>query len=190
MSWVAHDLEPYILQRKLGPAFAISFLAVLIGSWGPDMFTKWFVHGLDFAGLHFQASDPVQFHRGWPGSGFTHSLAFALALAFVVVFLFFRDAPNKKVLVLFFFLATASHGALDAMTDGGLGVAFFAPFRGARYFFTFRPIVVSPIGVGSFFSAWGLAVVESELLWVWLPASLVVALVLILRLWAREKFGR
>jgi hypothetical protein len=28
----------------------------------------------------------------------------------------------------YFFLAAASHGLLDAMTDGGLGVAFFAPF--------------------------------------------------------------
>lgn len=122
--------------------------------------------------------------------GITHSLAFALVLAFVVVVLFFRDAPNRRALVLFFFLATASHGALDAMTDGGLGVAFFAPFSGARFFFPFRPVVVSPIGVGSFFSARGLAVIESELLWVWLPASLVVALVLILRVWSREKFGR
>ena len=119
--------------------------------------------------------------------GITHSLAFALVLAFAVVFLFFRDAPNRKALVLFFFLATASHGALDAMTDGGLGVAFFAPFSGERYFFPFRPIVVSPIGIGSFFSDWGLAVIKSELLWVWLPASFVVALVLILRLWARER---
>nr|HRC76832.1 rhodanese-like domain-containing protein [Kouleothrix sp.] len=32
------------------------------------------------------------------------------------------------------------HGVLDAMTDGGLGVAFFAPFSATRYFFPFRPI--------------------------------------------------
>jgi inner membrane protein len=119
--------------------------------------------------------------------GITHSLAFALALALAVVLLFFRGEPNRRALVLFFFLATASHGALDAMTDGGLGVAFFAPFSGARYFFPFRPIVVSPIGVGSFFSGRGVAVIESELLWVWLPSSLVVGLVLILRLWAKGR---
>ena len=76
---------------------------------------------------------------------------------------------------------TASHGALDAMTDGGLGVAFFAPFSGERYFFPFRPIVVSPIGLGGFFSEWGVAVIKSELLWVWLPSALVVAFVLIFR---------
>ncbi|PYS98632.1 MAG: metal-dependent hydrolase [Acidobacteria bacterium] len=113
--------------------------------------------------------------------GLTHSLAFALALAFAVVALFFRDAPDRRALVLFFFLVTASHGALDALTNGGLGVAFFAPFSGARYFFPFRPVVVSPIGVGSFFSEWGLAVLESELLWVWLPTTIVVGVVLIFR---------
>jgi membrane-bound metal-dependent hydrolase YbcI (DUF457 family) len=59
---------------------------------------------------------------------------------------------------------TASHGVLDAMTDGGLGIAFFAPFDNTRYFFPFRPVKVSPIGL-SFFSARGLDVIWSELLW-------------------------
>jgi len=111
--------------------------------------------------------------------GFTHSLLFALLLAFAVVHVFFREARRKAALVLFFFLATASHGALDALTNGGLGVAFFAPFDSGRYFFPFRPVEVSPIGVSRFFSEWGLAVVLSELLWVWLPASIAVALVVL-----------
>ncbi|MBC7930273.1 MAG: metal-dependent hydrolase [Rubrivivax sp.] len=113
--------------------------------------------------------------------GLTHSLAFALLLGVALVAVFFRDAKNKASLVLFFFLATASHGALDALTNGGLGVAFFAPFSGERYFFPARPIEVSPIGVGAFFSEWGLAVIRSELLWVWLPAALFVAAVIIFR---------
>jgi inner membrane protein len=121
--------------------------------------------------------------------GLTHSLAFALLLACVVVALFFRDVPNRKALVVYFFLVTASHGALDALTNGGLGVAFFAPFSGARYFFPFRPVVVSPIGLGSFFGEWGVAVIESELLWVWLPAASVVGLVLIFRRLSRGAGG-
>jgi inner membrane protein len=123
----------------------------------------------------------VPFDSMFGHRGLTHSLAFALALAFAVVALFFRDASDRRALVLFFFLVTASHGALDALTDGGPGVAFFAPFSGARYFFPFRPIVVSPIRPGDFFSAWGLAVIKSELLWVWLPAASVVGVVLIFR---------
>jgi inner membrane protein len=54
-------------------------------------------------------------------------------------------------------------------------VAFFAPFDTTRYFFPVRPVLVSPIGLG-FFSRWGLRVIESELLWIWLPlAGLVIA---------------
>jgi len=53
---------------------------------------------------------------------------------------------------MYFFLATASHGLLDAMTDGGLGVAFFVPFDKHRYFLPWTPIRVSPIGVGRFFT--------------------------------------
>jgi inner membrane protein len=113
--------------------------------------------------------------------GFTHSLAFALLLGVAVVLLFFRGAKNKGGLVAYFSLVTASHAALDALTNGGLGVAFFAPFDRARYFFPWRPVVVSPIGVGSFFSEWGLAVILSELVWVWLPSLLFVGVVLTLR---------
>ena len=113
--------------------------------------------------------------------GLTHSLAFALLLALMVVAIFFRDAERKVALVTFFFFATISHSALDALTNGGLGVALFAPFSDGRYFFPARPVEVSPIGVGSFFSARGLDVIRSELLWIWFPSSLVVAAVLIFR---------
>src|SRR5918998_224566 len=82
--------------------------------------------------------------------GFTHSLAFAALSGVVVVAVFFRDSPRKASLALFFALATASHAALDALTNGGLGVAPFAPFDGGRYFLPFRPVEVSPIGVGAF----------------------------------------
>src|SRR5213082_2761367 len=160
----------YTARRRPARFWLLSMLCAVL----PDADALGLAFGVPF--------DSMFGHRG-----LTHSLAFALALAFAVVALFFRDAPDRRALVLFFFLVTASHGALDALTNGGPGVAFFAPFSGARYFFPFRPIVVSPIGIGSFFSDRGLAVIKSELLWVWLPASFVVALVLILRLWARER---
>lgn len=73
----------------------------------------------------------------------------------------------------YFFLAAASHGLLDAMTDGGLGVAFFASFDNHRCFLPWTPIRVSPIGIGRFFKARSLAVVQTELLWIWLPAGLL-----------------
>jgi inner membrane protein len=48
------------------------------------------------------------------------------------------------------------------LTSGGLGIALFAPFDNTRYFYSFTPIKVSPIGVEAFFSARGLAVLKSE----------------------------
>jgi membrane-bound metal-dependent hydrolase YbcI (DUF457 family) len=56
------------------------------------------------------------------------------------------DAPGLVALLLLF-LAAASHPLLDMLTDGGLGVALLAPFSWSRYFFPFRPIPVSAIGV-------------------------------------------
>jgi inner membrane protein len=112
--------------------------------------------------------------------GLTHSLVFALFTALAVVWTCFRRRPRRAALVLFFFLATASHPLLDMLTDGGRGVALLAPFSAERFFFPFRPIRVSPIGPG-FFSERGLAVISSELLWVCLPTTLAVILILLLR---------
>jgi inner membrane protein len=81
----------------------------------------------------------------------------------------------------YLFLATASHGILDALTNGGLGVAFFSPFYNGRYFFPWRPIRVSPISLGRFFSHQGYLVLKSELLWIWIPTALFTSIVLLAR---------
>jgi inner membrane protein len=120
----------------------------------------------------------VRYGDFWGHRGFTHSLVFAALLAGAAVVLgFWRSRPliSRAYLWTYFFLATASHGILDAMTNGGLGVAFFAPFNDQRYFLPWRPIRVSPIGFGRFFTERGVAVMRSELLWIWLPAGLVIA---------------
>ncbi|HWB62994.1 MAG TPA: metal-dependent hydrolase [Chitinophagales bacterium] len=120
--------------------------------------------------------DSMYGHRG-----FTHSLFFAALLAVIVVYFFYKEekpfSSRWWVLTGFFFVATASHGVLDAMTTGGRGVAFFAPFSDARYFFPFRPIKVSPIGVTRFFSQWGLEVLKSEFVWIWIPSFIIIAAV-------------
>jgi inner membrane protein len=121
----------------------------------------------------------------WGHRGFTHSLLFAALLATACVLAAFRTGGvpglSRLSLWFYFFLATASHGLLDAMTDGGLGVAFFSPFNNRRYFLPWRPIHVSPIGVTRFFSHRGLTVWQSELLWIWLPTAVLVALALLVR---------
>jgi inner membrane protein len=112
--------------------------------------------------------------------GFFHSLSFAFVLACCVVVIFI-DAEKVFsgqwwLLVLYFFLVTASHGLLDACTNGGMGIALLAPFDHTRFFFPRTPIVVSPISIQAFASPWGLRVVVSELLWVWLPTFCVLGL--------------
>jgi len=110
--------------------------------------------------------------------GLTHSLSFAAVLAGLVVAIVFPEgAPgwHRRALWLYLFVATASHGCLDALTDGGLGVAFFSPFSNARYFFPVRPIRVSPIGLQAFMSGDELTILASEARWVWLPSALLMA---------------
>ena len=127
-------------------------------------------------------ADVVGFYVGVPlGSvlghrGLTHSLAFAAVLAAVLTPLLLPRGSSRAWLWLYLFMATASHGVLDAMTSGGIGVAFFAPFDAGRYYLPWRPIVVSPLGVRRFFSAWGVAVLASEAVWVLLPSALVAAI--------------
>ena len=126
----------------------------------------------------------IRYGDFWGHRGFTHSLLFAAILAtLAVIAVFSRGLPGlgKAWLWTYFFFATASHGFLDAMTNGGLGVAFFSPFDNTRYFFPWRSIVVSPIALSRFFSAKGFAVLESELLWIWIPAGVLAVSILILR---------
>jgi inner membrane protein len=118
--------------------------------------------------------------------GLTHSLLFAMALSGLVVLMFFRKPltgmMSRPALLAFFFAATASHAVLDAMVDGTLGVAFFAPFSATRFFLPWRPIVSSPIGL-AFFSSAGAATIVNEFVWVWIPSVIVIAAP-----WLRARF--
>ena len=122
----------------------------------------------------------VPYDSLWGHRGLTHSLLAAAVVATVGVGFRPLSAALRTVaagrLALLLLLATASHGFLDALTTGGLGVAFFSPWHPERYFFGFRPIRVSPIGIKAFFGARGLRVLASEAVWVGLPCLLLLAL--------------
>lgn len=123
---------------------------------------------VDTIGFHFG----IKYADALGHRGFSHSLLFAFILATLALLaVFSRGRPRAHAWILwaYLFLATASHGFLDAFTNGGLGMAFFSPFDVTRYFFPFRPIAVSPIGA-RFFSHRGLEVIGSEFKWVWLPS--------------------
>lgn len=121
--------------------------------------------------------------------GLTHSLLAALVVTGLFVFVFYRDGagPLKARQVwLFLFLAMASHGVLDALTKGGLGVAFFSPFSEKRYFFPERPLTVSPLTIKQFLSSRGLAILVNEMKWVWAPTIGIAATALTYRSWRRR----
>jgi inner membrane protein len=171
-------------------AFSHAVAALSIGAcfYRPDTPKRVWVMGvfcsvlpdLDVIGFRFG----IRYGDFWGHRGFTHSLLFAAVLASAIMLMGFRrTAPglSRHSMWVYFFMAAASHGFLDAMTDGGLGVAFFAPFDNHRYFLPWRPIYVSPIGAGRFFTRRGLEVLQSELLWIWLPAALLALSVWLLR---------
>ena len=115
----------------------------------------------------------IPFYSMWGHRGISHSLAAALVLGVIAACACRASGARLPVLSLYFVIVAASHGVLDALTNGGPGVAFFAPFDATRYFFPWRPIPVSPLA-SHFFSEWGWRVFASELAMIWLPAALVV----------------
>ncbi len=84
--------------------------------------------------------DVITFHWGIPYSaglghrGFSHSLLVAavVALAGAAAAPALRTGSARAFV--FLFVAAASHGALDAFTNGGLGVAFLWPWSEQRFF--------------------------------------------------------
>lgn len=119
MSWAAHDFEVYVIQRHAGRY--VSLLPLLVGTYAPDTFTKWFVYGVDLGFIDLAADDPAQFHRGWPGAGFTHSLLFGLVLALVVLLITRNRVWGLSVLV-----GAWAHSITD--TCDSLGCMLFFPF--------------------------------------------------------------
>lgn len=123
--------------------------------------------------------------------GFTHSLSFALAVALIGAIFHARLHSTFTKTFCFLALATASHGILDSFTNGGRGVALLWPFSSERFFAPFRPIEVSPIGVSRMFTERFARILESELVWVWMPCvALAVALAVCMWWLKRKSIGR
>jgi inner membrane protein len=112
----------------------------------------------------------------WGHRGMTHSLLFAAAVSIAAAPLV-AERGKMIAVATWLFAITASHGVLDAMTNGGLGVAFFSPFDRHRYFFPWRPIAVSPIGPHGLFSSRMAHILITEFLWVWIPTAVVWVIV-------------
>ncbi len=157
VAWaLGKTLDPKLYSLRFwGWAFFCSVL--------PDLDVVGFAFGIPYEHLFG--------HRG-----FTHSILFAIVVGLMVPRLAVKPDSFPSIsygrLAFFFFGVTLSHGLLDACTNGGLGIAFFAPFDSTRYFSPWTPLKVSPIGIGSFFSYWGIQVILSEVVWIGIPVGL------------------
>ncbi len=145
---------------------------IIVCSILPDIDSIGFLMGVPYGNL-------------WGHRGMTHSLVFSAVLALCLSACFSKVFRRPMVLAALLFSVTASHGVLDAMTNGGLGVAFFSPFNQQRFFFPWRPIRVSPIGLTRFFTNRGLQIMSSEILWVWCPTLGLVVAIKTGQLWRR-----
>ncbi len=160
-----------IITLALGAPFYRREISMWIWLWGAFLTA---LPDIDFVGYQMGIPYPhMMGHRG-----FTHSLMFAAVVALLSA-LYFKKwwQRHPAWLWFFFFLCAASHGVLDGLTDGGLGVAFFAPFDNSRYFLPWRPIPVAPLHPRLIFSEWGAHVIASELLWIWVPTLVATAVI-------------
>lgn len=165
MTPISHLAVPLALTVALGPGIVPPGLMALALACAalPD---------IDAVGLWLG----IPYGHPFGHRGFTHSLSFSVALAGAGALLapWLGAAPSTAFLVLL--ASAASHGLLDALTSGGLGIAFFSPFSTRRYFLPWRVIEVSPLRPSALFSRRGLRVLGSEMRYVWAPC-LVLALV-------------
>jgi inner membrane protein len=164
----SHPVVPLTIAIGLGST-AISprlLLAGVMASIAPDLDVIAFRLGIAYA--HDLG------HRG-----ISHSFFFAVLLALAAVPFSHFLRSTRKTVFLFVLVGAASHGALDMLTNGGLGVAYFWPFSSERLFFPCQVIAVSPLSLQRLLSPIGLLVLKSELMWLWMPAAAMVLLALI-----------
>src|SRR5260370_3366030 len=99
--------------------------------------------------------DVLAFRLGVPyGSplahrGLSHSLFFAALVALLGAGCHRLLKTRPAVAFVFLLVATASHGILDAFTNGGLGIAFLWPFFSERYFAPFQGSLVAPVVIST-----------------------------------------
>lgn len=157
---ISHAAVPLAIRIGLGrhriPPRLL--LAGIVAAIAPDLDVVAFRLGIAYADAFG--------HRGA-----SHSLMFALLLAAGASVAAPLLRTSRLMSFLFVLAAGASHPLLDMLTNGGLGVALFWPVSDLRYFAPWQVIEVSPLSLRRVFSERGLALMHSELTWVWLPCA-------------------
>ena len=115
----------------------------------------------DADGIAFPLGIPYGAPFGHRGA--SHSLLAAAAIGAVAGLFGPRLGLSYRKAALAGAAVAASHGLLDTLTDGGMGIALLWPFSNRRFFAPWRPIPVAPIGLG-ILSERGLSVMAAEAL--------------------------
>jgi inner membrane protein len=132
---------------------------------------------LDVIGMKYYGIDYKDCfgHRGVFHSIFVAFIAALVLLMLLKVFDRIQGFKLNKDCLWGLFLGISSHGLIDALTNGGLGVAVFWPVNCHRYFFPVRPIEVSPLSVSRFLEQ-GIFIMQNEFYYIWVPCLVVLAL--------------
>ncbi len=175
---IAHTVTGIALSATLAQKqqwLKVGILAVIC-SIAPDMDAVGFRIGIPY--------------QHWLGHrGLSHSIFFAVLLALAATLFISEKSMKKRIFYVgVFFSCGMLHDVLDAMTNGGLGVAFFSPFSDTRYFLPWQPIEVSPLSIRRFLTLRGWGVIRSELLWVILPSLCFMAITVFYR--KKKKFDK
>jgi inner membrane protein len=107
--------------------------------------------------------------------GAAHSLFAALVIAAAVFLLGYRKDQRRGAVWLCLTIAALSHGLLDALTAGGVGVALFMPFSDTRWACIWQPGRVAPLPLGRQHTFYFLYSLWTELFWIGLPALAIAA---------------
>jgi inner membrane protein len=167
---LTHAALPLIAGWGLGGKCGISARLAVAGSIVailPDLDVSGFRMGIAYG-------DPLG-HRG-----ISHSLAVAILTGLIASFFWKSLRSGRATAFAFLTLSAASHGLTDMLTDGGKGIAILWPLDENRYFAPIRPIRVSSFGFDGLRSGSFWPTLESEFIWLIIPALL---LALLYRLW-------
>lgn len=162
---VGYTLARICVRKPVSPLYwVMAFTAPML----PD---------LDVLGMRYYG---IPYGDCYGHRGAFHSIALALIVA-VVLLLIFKSISRtdgfklNKDCFWGLFLGTSSHGLIDALTNGGLGVAIFWPANCNRYFFPWRPLEVSPLSLEHFLQQ-GLFVLKNESYYIWMPCLAILFL--------------
>ena len=164
---ITHSLFTLALGKTIrwSESTKVSFCSFLCGSL-PD---------LDFVGRYLG----IKYADHWGHRGWTHSLVMAMLIGLLLSNLCSqKELKSKLGWWLYFSFLTCTHTLLDMLTNGGHGVALFAPWSHSRVFFSqsYRVINVSPMHFHNFTWDRLAPVFLSELTWIIIPICLVLTI--------------